>query len=123
MRHGLEKTKRVPGADVDVSATLLEILKHEFVDLVEEINRILIFTAAETRGRPIGRVCLLGSIARWPGAEALLRELIDVPGNAAHAKLSDFFVDELQRKAAWADFLPEMAVVTGLALRGLVKHG
>ena len=72
--HGLERQPlaRAIGAEVDsdVSATLLEIVKPRFLDLVNEINRVLVFTAAETHGVPVSRICLLGSLAHWPGAQA-----------------------------------------------------
>ena len=120
VRHGLQ-TNEAGDAD-EVASTLLEILKHDFVSLVDEINRVLIFTAGETRGRPVGRVCLLGSIARWPGAEALLRELIDVPNSDTQREIGDFFVDERPNEGAVGDLFPEMAVASGLALRGLIEH-
>ena len=119
-RHGLE---HAAGAALDdVSGTLLEIVKHDFITLVDEINRVLIFTAAETRGRPIGRVFLLGGIARWPGAEALLRDLIDIPSADTAGEIGDFFIDERRPDAARPDLFPEMAVAAGLALRGLIDH-
>jgi hypothetical protein len=70
----------------------------------------------------VGRVCLLGSIARWPGAEALLRELIDVPNSDTQREIADFFIDERPKDKAVGDLFPEMAVASGLALRGLIEH-
>jgi Tfp pilus assembly PilM family ATPase len=125
MRHGLDKAPHAAATteDAEIAATLLEILKNDFVRLVDEINRILIFTAAETRGRPLGRVCLLGGIARWPGAESLLRELIDVPAVDTQRDIADFFVVENQQGIVASSLMPEMAVAAGLALRGLIGRG
>lgn len=106
----------------DVSGTLREILKHRFIELVDEINRILVFTASETRGQPIGRICVLGSIARWPGAEGLLRQLIDIPDSPEHRHINEFFVRDGEPLDDKAFSVPDMAVATGLALRGMVMH-
>ena len=71
MENGLHKKPlfALAAAETDVSATLLEIVKPCYLDLIEEINRVLVFTASETHGVPVSRVCLLGSVAHWPGAQ------------------------------------------------------
>ena len=58
--------------------TLAEILKPQFLTLVEEIKRVCLYAASETRGGSVTRVYLLGSIARWPGSESLLSSLSGV---------------------------------------------
>ena len=45
--------------------------------LIEEINRVLVFTASETHGVPVSRICLLGAVAHWPGAQQVLLSLLD----------------------------------------------
>lgn len=125
MTHGMRASADATAVEdpehPDVSATLREILKHRFIELVDEINRILVFTAAETRGQPIERIFVLGSIARWPGAEDLLRELIDIPDNARHRPIDAFFVRDGD-DAANGFFVPEMAVAAGLALREVIAY-
>jgi Tfp pilus assembly PilM family ATPase len=106
----------------DISSTLLEVLKPAFIKLVDEINRVLIFTASQTHGMPISRLCLLGSVARWPGAESLLRELIDIPFATHRSELAECFVDLTMEEEIWSSCIPELAVATGLALRGLNGH-
>lgn len=112
LRHGLDKKDEIP-------STLLEVLKPLFIKLVDEINRILTFTASQTHGMPITRFCLLGSIARWPGAETLLRELIDIPLTTNQRQLAECFIDPGEAGESWSSSIPELAVATGLALRGL----
>ncbi|MCU7935400.1 MAG: pilus assembly protein PilM [Candidatus Thiodiazotropha sp. (ex Dulcina madagascariensis)] len=127
LRHGFEKDpdKSVQSgtvSDDEISYTLLEVLKPVFIKLVDEINRVLIFTASQTHGMPISRVCLLGSIARWPGAESLLRKLIDIPFSTHQRELAEYFVDLTEEGESWSSSIPELAVATGLALRGLDDH-
>jgi type IV pilus assembly protein PilM len=109
-------------SDSDIPHTLLEVLKPAFIKLVDEIKRILTFTASQTHGLPISRFCLLGSVARWPGAETLLRELIDIPLSNHQRELPDSFIDLSLEGQNWASNIPDLAVATGLALRGLDDH-
>ncbi|MCU7871317.1 MAG: pilus assembly protein PilM [Candidatus Thiodiazotropha sp. (ex Lucinoma borealis)] len=119
--HGkLEKFGMV--SDGEISHTLVEILKPIFSKLVEEINRTLIFTASETHGSPVSRVCLLGSIARWPDVGSLLRDLIDIPFSTGQTEFKEYFIEDNESGQSLADHVPELAVATGLALRGLDFH-
>ena len=104
----------------DVSATLLEIVKPAFLNLVEEINRVLIFTASETHGIPLSRVYLLGGIARLPGAHDLMMSLLDISMPEYQTDFYDIFLDENDETEPWSNQLPELAVATGLALRGIL---
>ena len=103
----------------DISATLLEIIKPTFLQLVEEINRVLVFTASETHGEPLSRVFLLGCIARWPGAQELMMSFLDIKVPKVQTEFYQVFSDANDKTARWVDHLPEMAIATGLALRGL----
>ncbi|MDJ0880786.1 MAG: pilus assembly protein PilM [Gammaproteobacteria bacterium] len=103
----------------DISATLLEIIKPAFMKLVEEINRVLIYTASETHGEPLSRVLLLGCIARWPGAQELMLSFLDIQVPKVQTEFYEVFHDADDKTIPWADHLPEMAIATGLALRGL----
>jgi len=119
--HGLncknrEHDSRFQCSAVEVSETLTEIVKPRFLKLVDEINRALIYAASETRGEPVKQVYLLGSIARWPGADNLLNQLVKVP-----VSLPDFlktFGNTIESDNH-QELVPEMAVATGLALRGM----
>jgi Tfp pilus assembly PilM family ATPase len=100
--------------------TLLEILKPELLHLVEEIDRAFMYAAAQARGGGETRICLLGSLARWPGVDRVLAELLNLPLSALANPLAPFGADEpaFAEQASTAE--PEFAVATGLALRGLV---
>lgn len=123
-RHGFEASGDGQSSvgllqDADVSQTLLEIVKPAFIKLVEEINRVLVFTASETHGIPLSRVCLFGCISRWPGAQNLVMSLLDIKVPESNADFYQVFLDESETTEPWLDQLPELAIATGLALRGL----
>ncbi len=127
-RHGLEKLFSSPecisaNPPEDISATLREILKPCFLELVEEINRVLIFTASETHGVPVSRVCLLGSIANWPGSRRLLLSLLEFDAPDGQTEFAQIFQDENELTLVpWAGLFSELSIATGLALRGLNAH-
>ena len=99
--------------------TLAEILKPEFMKLVEEIKRAFLYAAAETRGSTVSQVYLLGSIARWPGADRLLGNLADVEVARVLDPLAEFGSPNETQSSAGTQPAPEIAVATGLALRGM----
>lgn len=123
--HGLEKQAlaRAIGADTDISATLLEIVKPCFLDLVNEINRVLVFTAAETHGVPVSRVCLLGSLAHWPGAQAVLMSLLDLEQPDGQTEFNQVFQDENDdTRIPWEGLFSDISIAMGLALRGQLPN-
>ncbi len=97
--------------------TLSEILKPQFLNLVDEIRRALLYAASETRGGAKTQVYLLGSIARWPGSAKLLsglagvdvRKIPDPPALFTETHGNDSLIP--------SSAAPEIAVATGLALR------
>ena len=125
--HGLEKPQLLAPAasdgDAEISATLLEIVKPCFLDLVEEINRVLVFTASETHGVPVSRVCLLGTVARWPGAQQVLLSLLDFDAPDGQIEFTQVFEDENDNThVPWSGLFSEISIAMGLALRGLVDN-
>ena len=114
LRHGL--TSHGP-TDAEISQTVREILKPRFQTLTAEVNRALIFAASQTHGEPVGRVYLLGAMARWQGVDDLLNELLDIPVATIPDPLRPF-----RRGEGTGSPSPEIAVATGLALRGMVSH-
>ncbi|MGI9237569.1 MAG: pilus assembly protein PilM [Woeseiaceae bacterium] len=103
--------------------TLSEILKPQFMKLVEEIKRAFLYAASETRGRGVTEVYLLGSIARWPGAEEMLSNLSGSKVSKIPNPLALFPSEDNTNTQAIATFAPEIAVATGLALRGMSLNG
>ena len=125
--HGLGKSplERAIGADgyTDVSATLLEIVKPCFLKLVDEINRVLVFTAAETHGVPVSRICLLGAVSHWAGAQQALMSLLDFDAPDGQTEFTQIFQDENEdTRIPWSGLFSDISIAMGLALRGLVAN-
>ncbi len=100
----------------EISQTIGEIVKPRFLELAEEVSKAVIYTASQTRGASIDRVYLLGSVARWPGAERLLNGLFSLP-----VLVLDPFAAFLTRSDAAVvqdlDPIAGIAIATGCALR------
>jgi len=103
--------------------TLSEILKPQFMKLVEEVKRAFLYAAAETRGRSVSQVFLLGSIARWPGSDQLLSNLTGTKVAKIPDPLAVFPSNDEEQANAAGHSAPEIAVATGLALRGMKHRG
>lgn len=99
-----------------VTVSLYSVLKPLFMELVEDINRALIYAASETRGLPVKQVYLTGQVATWNGIENFINTLIEVPVSVLtplnEFKKSDKFAVDLGERSA---------VVAGMALHGLTE--
>ena len=98
-----------PGME-ESARMLTEILKPVFRRLVHETDRGLVYAGSESRGVRSSRVYLLGSLARWNGAAALLESMLNVPVSTIPNPVSLF-------GAGAGAASPELAVATGLALK------
>ncbi|MGD2074260.1 MAG: pilus assembly protein PilM [Gammaproteobacteria bacterium] len=107
---------------VDVSETLQEIVKPLFLKLADEISRALIYMASQTHGESVERVYLLGSVARWHGADQLLNKMLAVPVETIPNPLNRFRRSGAAEDDSGTDGAPEIAVATGLALRDLTAN-
>jgi Tfp pilus assembly PilM family ATPase len=94
---------------------LTQIIKPYLQHLVHEIERGLVFANSESRGSRLNRVYLLGSFARWLGADKLLESMLDVPVAKIPNPVSLFGPQASEAS-------PELAVATGLALKGCSEH-
>ena len=78
------------------------------------------FTAAETHGVPVSRVCLLGCLARWPGAQQVLMSLLDFDPPDGQTGFTEVFLDESEHtQMPWEELFSNISIAMGLALRGL----
>ena len=107
-----------PGEGNEISRTLAEVLRPEFAALKAEVNKTLIYTASRTHGRSVDTIYVVGSIARYPGIEHLLREHFELP-----LKILDpfsIFKHRLtDKELSWLGPSSGVAAATGLALRGV----
>ena len=126
LRHGLslpgdEDIAHAPGFQSDIAEAITEILKPAFKSLADELQKVLIYTAAETRGGAVEKIYALGSVSRWPHADRLLSKLVGIKVT----NINPFYGLEVDDNAALVDDLEPVsgiAVATGLALRGLENH-
>lgn len=102
----------------DIGTALFEILTPAFRQLAAQIKKMLVYTAAETRGGAIDRIYLLGSVPRWRGVDAALRELVELPVETINP-FYGFPLSPTARRRGELVPLPGIAVSAGLALRGL----
>ena len=123
LRSGVQPAGRDAGAiisdeETGLINTVTEILKPQFLKLVEEIKRVCLYAAAETRGGSVSQIFLLGSIAHWPGSDTLLSSLT----GSEVAKIPDplaLFPQADGSDATVGNAAPEIVVATGAALRGM----
>lgn len=109
------------GSISEISSTLVQIVKPSLIKMASYIKRALMYAAAETRGDSIAKIYLTGSIARWRGIDNVLEELLNLPVEVIPNPLGVFGIKEQVHSLDEAR--PELAVSTGLALRGLLEHG
>ncbi|MDJ0917712.1 MAG: pilus assembly protein PilM [Woeseiaceae bacterium] len=102
-----------------LASTMSEILKPKFLKLVEDIKRVCLYAAAETRGGAVTQVYLLGSIARWPGADELLSTLTGMDVANIPDPLTLFPSDDSKQAPVNNAAASDIVVATGAALRGL----
>jgi type IV pilus assembly protein PilM len=119
-RHGVHPHEKAQAHSQDVDDTtsmntVLTILRPRFATLVREIDRAAMFASSETRGASVGHAFLMGSIARWPGAAALLSNLVDIPVTIPKPL-------PVAGESTAAQCHPDLVVAAGLALRGLTAH-
>lgn len=109
-------------ADAGVAATLVQIVKPEFLKLVREIDRAFLYADSESHGTGRRKIVIIGGIAQWPGVATLLESLAKMPVERLGLDHMPFASDPAvignmsDRQAA------EMSTAVGLALRGMSAH-
>ena len=106
--------------DASLVATISEVLKPQFLKLVDEIKRACMYAAAETRGGGVSQIYLLGSFARWPGADELLGTMIGT--NVAKIPDPLELFPSANQSGSRGSTAPEIVVATGAAMRGMKPH-
>ncbi len=101
----------------DNTRTLVEIIRPELNELVSEIHRGLVYATSETRGQDDTAIYLIGSIARWRGADKLLGRLINHRVKTVPNPLRPFLSVKQREDESEEEGRPEFAVAAGLALR------
>ena len=118
-RYGVGRVgaAKVSGLPDEIAATITQIVSNRFLGLVAEVEKAMMYTASQLRGAGIDGVYLLGSVARWPGSEALLKELLAIPVEVLDP-FSAFIARSDAAVLANLDPIAGIALATGCALRG-----
>lgn len=127
LKHGFEfgESNQLPEtsyADENVAKTLLDIAKPILSELIEEINRVLIFAASENQGKSISKIFLLGSVSNWNGIDSYLENKLKINVEILNSPLKSFSNSISESNGDYI-YTPHMAVAAGLAMRGLITYG
>ena len=122
-KHGFDTSVKKPSSQVayvdeDITKTLLDIARPALSELIEEINRVLIFAASENHGEAITKIYLLGSLAHWNGIDKYLDKELKISVKALFDPLEPFYMPSANEMSE-PIHAPDMAIAAGLALRGL----
>ena len=112
---------QVAYSDEGITKTLLDIARPIFDEVIDEINRVLIFAASENHGESIDKIYILGSLAHWSGVDNYLNKKLNLSVKALRNPLSSFMGANTIQNVRYEQ-APNMAIAAGLALRGLVKY-
>ena len=100
----------------DVTQVNMEILKPVFVDLAEEVRKVLVYTASQMRGASVDYIYLLGSVARWPGADRLVSSILSLPAGVLNSQ--EAFTNSLETNTQQSQHpVAGVAIAAGCALR------
>ena len=77
------------------------------------------YAASESQGSPVEQVYTFGGIARWPGASELLSRMAGTAVADTIPLAAVFDPSDAEQSGQYAGIGPELAVATGLALRGM----
>ena len=102
--------------DIQVTDAFYSVLKPLFMELVEDVNRALLYAAAETRGLQVKHIYLTSQVATWDGVENFIKTLVEVPVSIL-MPFEEFSGAEMFSVNSG----PRGAAVTGMALYGLTE--
>lgn len=123
LREGFRQTRKAAGATGTLTADdlnpIVEIARPVFSRLAEEVRRACLYVASESKGDAVEAVYTFGTVARWPGADQMLSEVARVPVADTLPLAAIFDTDEQSGIENYPGIGPDLAIATGLALRGL----
>jgi type IV pilus assembly protein PilM len=101
----------------EILASVAEILHPVFLEFIDNVNKTLIYTASMLHGKSVQQIYLLGRVARYPGADVFLEQMLSLPV-AVMDPFSLFETSNSPGKPQNPDITAGNALATGLALRG-----
>jgi Tfp pilus assembly PilM family ATPase len=124
-RYGFQVKKEIlddKGSNVhdrEIVDSIVEILKPYFLEISDEVNKMLLFIKSETRGKTIEHIYLLGSMARFPGASNFISEIFSLPTSVLDP-LEQISMNDGRAKYINLDGPAHIAMSAGFALRGMI---
>ncbi|MDX2410367.1 MAG: pilus assembly protein PilM [Woeseiaceae bacterium] len=124
LKNGLDSARNSNGEidddfDAETIAILVEIIKPEFLKLVREIQRAFLFAESESQGDGQRKIFIVGGMALWPGATALLSSLARMPVEILGCDHMPFAKNAASVETLTDRQAAEMSTAVGLALRGM----
>ena len=124
LKNGLDSARNSIGEvddefDAETSAILIEIIKPEFLKLVREIERAFLYAESESQGDGQRKIFIVGGMASWPGATALLSSLARIPVEILGCDHMPFAKNAASVETLTDRQAAEMSTAVGLALRGM----
>ncbi|MFW2403869.1 MAG: pilus assembly protein PilM [Gammaproteobacteria bacterium] len=123
LREGFRQTRKPMGATGTITADdlnpVVEIVRPVFSRLAEEVRRACLYVASESKGDAVEAVYAFGTVARWPGADRMLSEVAHVPVADTLPLAAIFDTATGKGMENYPGIGPDLAIATGLALRGL----
>jgi Tfp pilus assembly PilM family ATPase len=105
--------------DREIIDSIVEILKPYFLEVSDEVNKMLLFIKSETRGKTIDHIYLLGSMARFPGVDHFISEIFSLPSSVLDP-LAQISSNNGRPRHIALDGPAHIALAVGFALRGMV---
>jgi type IV pilus assembly protein PilM len=99
-----------------------EVLRPEVAQLLQEINKTLVYMASRSRGKSVDKIYLTGRVARYSGILNYLREQLHVPVEILDP-IEVFAAEKCKSHDKSLSTMAGIALTTGLALRGIPEHG
>ncbi len=114
------ETRAKESAPDETHHMVAEVLRPEINQLLQEINKTLVYMASRTRGKSVDKIYLAGRVCNYPGILSSLAGQLHVPVE----KLDPIAVFRSATNQFAADLgtMAGMALTTGLALRGVREH-
>jgi Tfp pilus assembly PilM family ATPase len=120
--HLLYEKDAAPDKPNETKQMVVEVLMPEVVQLLQEINKTLVYMASRSRGKSVDKIYLTGRVARYSGILNYLREQLHVPVDILDP-LEVFASKNCKSHDQGLSTMAGIALTTGLALRGVAEHG
>lgn len=110
-----------PDKPNETEQMVAEVLRPELAQLLQEINKTLVYMASRSRGKSVDKIYMTGRVARYSGILNYLREQLHVPVDILDP-VEVFASKNCKSHDQGLSTMAGIALTTGLALRGVPEH-